>query len=102
MAQYEADKIIQLLQFCSWKAHTEMSHTGLHELNAKLGSLPDSNEQTPNEKYLVDLLSDARTAVKRDNIITKRKSYIDLLLDFGGFKGWKDWTTILYAACEYV
>ena len=102
MAQYEADKIIQLLQFCSWKAQTEMTHTGLHELNAKLGSLPDSDDQTPNEKYLVDLLSDARTAIKKDNIITKRKAYIDLLLRFARFTSWHDWKDQLYKAIEYV
>lgn len=102
MAQYDADKIIQLLRFCSWKARTEMSHTGLMELAAKLGSLPDGNEQVPNEKYLVDLLSDARIAIKRDNIITKRKSYIDLLLGFGEFESWNHWKDTYFGASEYI
>lgn len=102
MALYEADKIIQLLQFCSWKARTEMSHTGLMELTSRLGTLPDGNEQAPNEKYLVDLLSDARTARKRDNVITKRKTYIDLLLAFGEFENWNHWKDTYFGASEYV
>lgn len=102
MSQYEADKIIQLLQFCSWKARTEMSHTGLMELTARLGNLPDGNEQAPNEKYLVDLLSDARTARKRDNFVTKRKSYIDLLLKYGEFESWNHWKDTFFGASEYV
>lgn len=102
MAQYEADKIIQLLKFCSWKAQTDMTHTGLHDLNSKLVSLPDDSEQTPNEKYLVDLYSDARVAFKKDNIITKRKSYIDLLLNFAKFTSWSNWKDHLYHPIDYI
>lgn len=102
MAQYEANKIIQLLQFCSWKARTEISNTGLMELASKLGSIPDGNERTPNEKYLVDLLSDSRMALKKDNLVSRRKSYIDLLLKFGGFDGWQQWNIALFAASMYV
>lgn len=102
MAQYEANKIIQLLQFCSWKARTEISNTGLMDLALKLGSIPDGNERTPNEKYLVDLLSDSRMALKKDNLVSRRKSYIDLLLKFGGFDGWQQWNTFLYAAHIYI
>ncbi len=102
MALYEADKIIQLLRFCSWKARTEMSHTGLHELAARLGTLPDGNEQAPNEKYFVDLLSDARAALKRDNTVTKRKAYIDLLLGYGDFESWNHWKDAYFGASEYI
>ncbi|WP_430406297.1 hypothetical protein [Fluviicola sp.] len=100
--QYEADKIIQLLQFCSWKAHTSMSHSGLIELASKLGELPGEKEKYPNEKYLVDLLSDAKSAIKQDNIIRKRKSYIDLLLNYSGYNSWKDWKSKFYISNEYI
>ncbi len=109
MAQYQAHKIIQLLQFCSWKARTEMSHTGLQELSAKLGALPSKSalerpgkEYAPNEKYLVDLLSDARVALKSDGLVTKRESYIDLLAAYGGFNDWGDWEQKLASVGEYL
>lgn len=100
--QYEADKIIQLLQFCSWKAHTTMNYSGLTELTLKLGKLPGSEEKYPNEKYLVDLMSEAKSAVKHDNIISKRKSYVDLLLNYAGYGSWKDWKNNIYTSKEYV
>lgn len=102
MALYEADKIIQLLRLCSWKAGTEMAHTGLMDLTAKLGKIPDGNEQVPNEKYLVDLLDDAKKALKDDNTVTKRKPYIDLLLQYGGFNGWREWKDAYQAPAEYL
>ncbi len=102
MAEYEANKIIQLLQFCSWKTKTDLTNKGLSELCAKLGNLPDGNELIPNERYLIDLMSDATIALKDDNIITRRKSYIDLLLYFAGFDLWKDWEAALFAAHEYI
>jgi hypothetical protein len=102
MAQYEADKIIQLLRFCSWKGKTDLKHTGLMELTAKLGALPDSDQQTPNEKYLVDLYSDANTALKKDNFVLKRESYIRLLLQYAGFATWDDWKNALPVSREYL
>jgi len=102
MAQYDADKIIQLLRLCSWKGQTEMSHTGLMDLTSKLGALPDNDEQVPNEKYLVDLLDDAQKAQKHDKIVIKRKSYIDLLLKYGDFNSWKEWKDTFYASAEYI
>jgi len=100
MAQYEADKIIQLLRFCSWKARTEMSHTGLMELAAKLDG--DSSDLIPNEKYFVDLLSNANTALKKDQPVMKRESYIQLLIDFTGYDRWDDWKNALSATSEYI
>jgi hypothetical protein len=79
-----------------------MAHNGLIDLTARLGAIPDGNEQIPNEKYLVDLLDDAKKALKEDNTVTKRKPYIDLLLQYGGFNGWREWKDSLYAAAEYV
>lgn len=102
MAQYEADKIIQLLRFCSWKGKTDLKHGGLMELTAKLGALPDNDQQTPNEKYLVDLYSDANTALKKDNFVLKRESYIRLLLQFAGFATWDDWKNAVHVSREYV
>ena len=95
--QCEADKVIQLLQFCSWKAQTELANNGLMDLNAKL-----SDENIPNEKYLVDLYSDAKIAIKKDNILSKRKSHIDLILRFAGFDSWSTWKEHLFSAVEYV
>ena len=101
MAQYEADKIIQLLRLCSWKSGTEMAHTGLMDLTSKLGALADKKELAPNEKYLVDLLDDARKAQKYDNVVIKRKPFIDLLLSYGGFTNWREWKDTFYATAEY-
>lgn len=98
--KYEADKIIQLLQFCSWLGRTEMNHTGLHELSGRLN--PKASKNGPNEKYLVDLLSDARTALKKDNFVFKRNSYIELLLNHVGFKDWDDWIEVLNSSNGYI
>ncbi len=98
--KYEADKIIKLLQFCSWLSRTEMNHTGLHELSSKLN--PNASKDGPNEKYLVDLLSDAKSALKKDNYVSKRNMYIDLLLKHGGLKDWDHWLQTLGSSREYI
>lgn len=102
MAHYEADKMVALLQFCSWKAKTDMTHTGLHELNTVLERYAINEDQVPNEKYWVDALSDAKGAVKRNDILTKKKEYIDLLLQYAGFDSWHDWKEAFYASVEYI
>jgi hypothetical protein len=91
MAQhYEPDKIIQLVQLCSWRARTEMSQNGQVELANKLAS-----EQKFNERYIVDLMSDARKALKEGGTIKKIESNINQLLNYVGFKNWDDWKTAL-------
>ncbi|WP_343606166.1 hypothetical protein [Fluviicola sp.] len=114
MAEYEADKVIALLQFCSWKHRAEMNHTGLQKLRGKLvnfleeadevGGIKKKEERfkPPNDKYLIDLLSDSNVAVKKDNLIYKSKSHMNFLLEFGGFDSWETWEAFFYNANEFI
>lgn len=91
MAQhYEPDKIIQLIQLCSWREHTEMSQGGQMQLASKL-----TLEQKFNDRYIVDLMSDARKALKEGTTIKKIESNINVLLKHVGFNNWDDWKTAL-------
>ena len=91
MAQhYEPDKIIQLVQLCSWRERLEMSQSGQMELANKLAP-----EQKFNDRYIVDLMSDARKGVKQDTTIKKIESNINLLLNHVGFHNWDDWKAAL-------
>jgi hypothetical protein len=87
---YEPDKIIQLIQLCSWRERTEMSQNGLIDLAGRLGA-----EQKFNDRYIVDLMSDARKAAKEDATIKKIESNINQLLNHVGFNNWDDWKTAL-------
>ncbi|WP_430406289.1 hypothetical protein [Fluviicola sp.] len=116
MSQYEADKVIALLQFCCWSSHVEMNHPGLLSLRAKLVARceeinafekadkgPKAKElKPPNEKYLVDLLSEANKASKNDNKLSKSKLHIELLLGCGGFDSWKTWEDYFFNANEFI
>lgn len=111
MAQYEADKVIALLQFTCWKSHVEMNHSGLLKLRDKLVDFTENGDgfdpkderiKSLNEKYLVDLLSDSNVASKKDNQIHKSKSYMNLLLEFSGFDSWETWETYFCNATEYL
>lgn len=102
MAQYEADKIVHLLQLCCWKARCNMDQKGMGELSDKIANSAESSRIIPNERYFVDLLSDATVAMKKDNLVGRRSNYINLLLNFAGFNSWKDWETNLYSASEYL
>ncbi len=98
MAQhYESDKIIQLVQLCSWRERIEMSQSGQMELANKL-----SSEQKINDRYIVDLMSDARKGVKQDTTIKKTESHINLLLNHVGFKNWDDWKNALRAPGNFL
>lgn len=98
MAQhYEPDKIIQLVQLCSWRERTEMSQNGQMELANKL-----TPEQKFNDRYLVDLMSDARKAVKEGTTIKKIESNINVLLNHVGFNNWDDWKTALRAPGNFL
>lgn len=91
MAQhYEPDKIMQLVQLCCWRERTEMSQSGLIALANKLAP-----EQKINERYIVDLMSDARKGVKEGTTIKKIESNINILLNHVGFNHWDDWKTAL-------
>jgi len=100
---YEPDKIIQLVQLCCWKGRTETTQSGLIELAAKLGPFQQSEEeirqrkkeQELNDRYIVDLLSDARKGLKAGTTIPKRESYIRMLLNYVGFNHWDDWKEAL-------
>ncbi|WP_341902384.1 hypothetical protein [Fluviicola taffensis] len=116
MSQYEADKVIALLQFCCWSSRVEMNHPGLLSLRAKLVARceeinafekadkgPKAKElKPPNEKYLVDLLSEANKASKNDNKLSKSKLHIELLLGCGGFDSWKTWEDYFFNANEFI
>jgi hypothetical protein len=102
MAQFEADKMINLLQFCCWKARCSMDHSGFQELAGKIDSFSERTQLTPNDRYFIDLLSDSRVAAQKDNLIGRRQAYIDLLLRFGGFDNWRHWKESFYAASEYL
>lgn len=103
MAQFEADKIVHLLQFCCWKARCTMDHAGFQELAHKIDNFSEEPQLiTPNDRYFVDLLSDATVAMKKDNLVGRRQAYIDLLIRFAGFDNWKDWEHGLYNASEYI
>lgn len=98
MAQhYEPDKIIQLVQLCSWRERTEMSQNGQMELANRL-----TPEQKFNDRYLVDLMSDARKASKEGTTIKKIESNIDVLLNHVGFNHWDDWKTALRAPGNFL
>jgi len=100
MAQYEADKIVQLLRLCSWMARTEMKHSGLHALHEKLDF--SESETAPNEKYFFDLYMDAKDKAKKDNRLVKNEQYIDALLHYVGFRKWDDWKIALSSAANYL
>lgn len=102
MAQFEADKMVHLLQFCCWKARCTMDHSGFQDLAHKIDNISEPTQLTPNDRYFIDLLSDSTNAMKKDNLIGRRQAYIDLLLRFAGFDTWKDWEHSLYNASEYV
>ncbi|WP_343637082.1 hypothetical protein [Fluviicola sp.] len=91
MAQhYEPDKIIQLVQLCSWRERTEMSQNGQIDLANKLAP-----EQQFNDRYIVDLMTDARKAVNEGSTIKKIESNINVLLNHAGFNNWDAWKTAL-------
>lgn len=116
MSQYEADKVIALLQFCCWSSRVEMNHSGLLNLRAKLVSRCEEinafekadkgskakEAKPPNEKYLVDLLSEANMASKKDNKLSKSKFHMELLLACGGFDSWETWEIYLFNANEFI
>lgn len=94
---YEPDKIIQLVQLCSWRERTEMSQSGQMELANKLAP-----EHKLNDRYIVDLMSDARKGVREDTTIKKNESHINLLLKHVGFNNWDDWKTALRAPGNFL
>lgn len=102
MAQYEADKLVRLLQFCCWKARCGMDQKGFQVLAQKIDNLAERGQSTPNERYFSDLLGELNSAVKKDNLIGKRQEFINMVLKFAGVSDWKDWETMLYSADEYV
>lgn len=102
MAQYEADKLLRLLQFCCWKARCEMDSKGFQTLSEKIDSIAEHSQSTPNDRYFIDLHSELNSAVKKDNLIGKKPEFIDRMLTFASFNTWKDWETALYNACEFV
>ncbi len=87
---YEPDKIIQLVQLCSWRERTEMSQGGQMTLANKLAP-----GEKINDRYIVDLMSDARKGVKDGTTIKKSESHMNLLLNHVGFHNWDDWKTAL-------
>lgn len=94
---YESDKIIQLVQLCSWRERTEMSQGGLMKLAEKVAS----NEEF-NDRYIVDLMSDARKGLKEGTTIKKNESPINLLLNHVGFNHWDDWKAALRTPAEFL
>jgi len=100
---YEPDKLIELVQLCCWKGRADITQNGLIELAAKLGAVPQSEEEVKqrkkeqelNDRYIVDLLSDARKALKAGTTVPKRESYVRLLLNYAGFNYWDDWKEAL-------
>jgi hypothetical protein len=87
---YEPDKIIQLVQLCCWRERTEMSQSGQMALANKLVS-----GEKFNDRYIVDLMTDARKGVKEGTTIKKNESHINLLLNHIGFINWDDWKAAL-------
>jgi hypothetical protein len=87
---YEPDKMIQLVQLCCWREQTEMTQNGLLELAAKLA--PD---RELSDRYIVDLLSDARKAQKEGVTVKKNETQISVLLKHVGFNHWDDWKDAL-------
>lgn len=85
-----------------------MSQNGLIELSARLGPAAQSegktrtNEPDPNDRYFVDLLSDARKSQKDGTTLTKRESYIQLLLNRVGFNHWEDWKEALRKSEQFL
>ncbi len=102
MAQYEADKLMRLLQFCCWKVRCDMDSKGFQSLSEKIDSISEGSKSTPNERYFIDLHSELNSAIKKDNLIGKKPEFIDLMLAFAEFNSWKEWETALYSASEFV
>jgi hypothetical protein len=94
---YEPDKIIQLIQLCSWRERTEMSQSGQMTLANKLAP-----GEKFNDRYIVDLMSDARKGVKDGTTIKKNESHMNLLLNHVGFHNWDDWKTALRAPGNFL
>lgn len=102
MAQYEADKIIRLVQLCCWKLKCEINPGGYKTLLHAMDEKTKADQFIPNERYLVDLVSDANVAVKSGNVIARRAEYINLLTQIAGFTNWKQYTEKLYHVHEFL
>jgi hypothetical protein len=87
---YEPDKMIQLIQLCCWKERIETTQHALVNMAAKLSP---NNEL--NDRYIVDLFSDARKAAKEGKTIKKNESQIAVLLKHVGFSHWDEWKDAL-------
>lgn len=92
MAQYEADKIIRLIQLCCWKKKCEMNPAGFKQLHSLIDAKVKPGKPAPKERYLSDLVSDASNAAKGGNLIGKNAEYINTLLTFAGFNSWISFT----------
>jgi hypothetical protein len=87
---YEPDKIIQLVQLCCWRERIETTQNALVDLAEKL-----SPNKELNDRYIVDLLSDARKAAKAGGTIKKNEPQITVLLNHVGFSHWDEWKDAL-------
>jgi hypothetical protein len=87
---YEPDKMIQLVQLCCWREQIEMTQNALMDLAVKLAPNKELND-----RYIVDLLSDARKAAKESGTIKKNESQITVLLKHVGFNHWDEWKDAL-------
>lgn len=99
---FEADKMVNLLQYCCWKARCTMDKNGFRELARKIAERAEKKSQLPDERYLVDLYAAANTAMQQNNFIGRHQTYIDPILQYARGGHWDDWKHSLALANEYV
>jgi hypothetical protein len=93
-SQYPPKRILQLLKICSWKNESTLDYTGFGMLaddiisnNSKLHhrDFPDLTQ-----KYLSELLNDAKKKLDKDEKIGRKSDYIEAISCYAGFKNWKE------------
>ena len=92
--KYAPNHLIHLLTVAAWKAETTLDYTGFRYLAEELSGLTESHVDT-NQKYLSDLYNDAVKQQKNGELLGKRESHINPILNYLGFKSWQAFEHVL-------
>ena len=106
MSNYNPQRILQLLQICSWKSESALGFSGFAQLETKIKQSSESADDLPEvqQKYLADLYKKARDHFEAGTELPRRPEFITAILNYIGFSHWKAFESALISIekfCDY-
>lgn len=91
--QFNASRLLQLLEICSWKSKSALSYSGFSTLSSNIIDCIIKGTKDPKppeiiQKYLSDLLADINKAIEEGDEVGRNAEYIASILNYIKIKNW--------------